>query len=99
MIPCENLYVIQKQLSNIYVDAEAEGGLVKVTSDCNLKITNIEIAEELLKTDDKSEIEDLVIVAINKALEKAKETQEKELSEVAQGMMPNIGGLGNLFGK
>ena len=35
----------KKQLSNIYVDAEAEGGLVKVTSDCNLKITNIEISD------------------------------------------------------
>jgi len=89
----------KKQLSNIYVDAEAEGGLVKVTSDCNLKITNIEISEELLKGDDKSELEDLMIVAINKALEKAKATQEVEMSKVAQGMLPNLGGLGNLFGK
>lgn len=89
----------KKQLSNIYVDAEAEGGLVKVTSDCNLKITNIEISEELLKGDDKSELEDLMIVAINKALEKAKATQEVEMSKVAQGMLPNLGGLSNLFGK
>ncbi|MDF1550519.1 MAG: YbaB/EbfC family nucleoid-associated protein [Bacteroidales bacterium] len=89
----------KKQLSNVYVDAEAEGGLVKVTSDCNLKITNIEISEQLLKTDDKSELEDLVIVAVNKALEKAKATQEAEMAKVAQGMMPNLGGLGNLFGK
>lgn len=89
----------KKQLSNIYVDAEAEGGLVKVTSDCNQKITNIEISEELLKTDDKSEVEDLIIVAINKALEKAKAKNEEEMAKVAQGMMPNLGGLGKMFGK
>ena len=89
----------KKNLSNVFVDAEAEGGLVKVTSDCNQKITNIEIANELLKTDDKSEIEDLVIVAVNKALEKAKAKNEEEMAKVAQGMMPGLGGLGNLFGK
>ena len=83
----------KKKLSDIYVEAEAEGGLVKVTSDCNLKITNIEISAELLKAEDKSEIEDLVIVAVNKAIEKAKATQETEMSKVAQGMLPNLGGM------
>jgi len=33
---------------------------------------------------------------INKVLEKAKQTQEAEMSKVAQGMLPGIGGL---FGK
>jgi len=89
----------KKQLSNVFVDAEIEGGLIKVTSDCNQKITNIEISDELLKTDDKSGIEDLIIVAVNKALEKAKAKNEEEMSKVAKGMMPNLGGLGNLFGK
>ena len=57
------------------------------------------LSEELLKSNGKSEIEDLVIVAVNKALEKAKAKNEEEMAKVAQGMMPNIGGLGNLFGK
>lgn len=86
----------KKQLSDKFVDAEVEGGLVKVTADCNQKITNLEISEELLKSEDKSEIEDLVLVAINKALEKAKATSEAEMAKVAQNMMPNMGGL---FGK
>lgn len=86
----------KKQLSNIFVDAEVEGGLIKVKADCNLKIVNIDISDQLLQSKDKSEIEDLIIVAINKALEKAKETQEVEMSKVAQGMLPNLGGL---FGK
>jgi nucleoid-associated protein EbfC len=86
----------KKQLSNIFVDAEVEDGLVKVKADCNLKIVNIDISDQLFQSKDKSEIEDLIIVAINKAIEKAKETQDLEMSKVAQGMLPNLGGL---FGK
>ena len=86
----------KKQLSNIFVDSEVEGGLVKVKADCNLKIINIDISDQLFQNKDKQEIEDLVILAVNKAIEKAKETQEVEMSKVAQGMLPNLGGL---FGK
>ncbi len=86
----------KKQLSNIFIDAEVEGGLVKVKADCNLKIVNIDISDQLFQNKDKSEVEDLIIWAVNKALEKAKETQEVEMSKVAKGMLPNLGGL---FGK
>ena len=86
----------KKQLSNIFVDAEVENGLIKVKSDCNLKIVNIDISDQLFQSKDKSEIEDLLIVAINKAIGIAKEKQEVEMSKVAQGLLPNLGGL---FGK
>jgi len=86
----------KKKLSSIFVDAEVEGGLVKVKADCNLRIVNLEISDHLFQNKDKSEIEDLIIVAVNKTIEKAKEKQEVEMSKVAQGMLPNLGGL---FGK
>jgi nucleoid-associated protein EbfC len=86
----------KKRLSDIIVEGQAEGGKVKVKANCNQKITNIEVSENLIQVANKSELEDLLIVAINKALEKAKETQEVEMAKVAQGMLPNLGGL---FGK
>jgi len=86
----------KKQLSNIFIDAEVEGGLVKVKADCNLKIVNIDISDQLFQNKEKSEVEDLIILAVNKAIEKAKETQEVEMSKVAKVMLPNLGGL---FGK
>jgi len=86
----------KKRLSDIFVENQSEGGLIKVKANCNLQITNIEIAPELYTSNDKSELEDLLIVTINKTLEKARETQEVEMSKVAQGMLPNLGGL---FGK
>ena len=84
---------IKKKLDNTTVEAEAEGGLVKVTATGNKKILSIEINPDILE--DKEAVEDLVIVAINKALEKADEIASKETGDLAQGMFP---GLGNLFG-
>jgi nucleoid-associated protein EbfC len=86
----------KKRLSDIIVEGQAENGLIKVSSDCNLKITNIEISDSIFQNHDKSELEDLLVVTINKALIKAKETQEEEMAKVAQGMLPGMGGL---FGK
>ena len=81
----------KKRLDSVYVDAEVENGLVKVTANANMKLSNISIADELLNN--KEDLEDLVILAVNKVMEKAKEVQEFEMSKVAQGMLPDLGGL------
>lgn len=83
----------KKRMDGVYVDVEVEGGAVKATASANLKITNISISDELLAKNDKEGLEDLIIVAINKVLAEAKQVQEIEMSKVAQGMMPSLGGL------
>ena len=84
---------IKKKLNNTIVEAEAENDLVKVKATGNKKVLSIEISDDI--KDDKEAIEDLVVVAVNKALEKADEIASKETGDMAQGMLP---GLGNLFG-
>ena len=84
---------IKKKLDNAVVEGEAEGGLVKVKANGNKKILSIEISDDI--AEDKEAIEDLVIVAVNKALEQADEVASKETGDLAQGMLPD---LGNLFG-
>lgn len=85
---------IKKKLDNTTVESQAEGGMVKVKATANKKILSIEISPDIL--DDKEAIEDLVIVAVNKALDKADEIASKETGDLAQGMLPDFG---NLFGK
>ncbi len=80
----------KKRLNGIYVDAEAENGLVKVTMNGNKKITNLSISETLIDGKDKDAIEDLVIMAINKAIEKAEKVYESEMQNVAKGMLPGM---------
>ncbi|RME96321.1 MAG: YbaB/EbfC family nucleoid-associated protein [Bacteroidetes bacterium] len=87
---------MKEKLRAIEVQAEAGGGQVKVTANGAREIVNISIASELLAEGDAEAVEDMVMVAINRALElaAAKET------ETGQDMMGNLlpGGLGGLFG-
>lgn len=83
------------RLNTVFIDGEAGNGLVKVTVTANSKVKQISISEALT---DKDEIEDYLIIALNSALEKAKNIHETELAAVAKDGMPNIPGM-NLFGK
>jgi len=83
----------KRRLDGVFVDVDIENGAIKASASANLKVTNISISDELLAKNDKEELEDLIIVAINKVLDEAKQVQEVEMSKVAQGMMPNLGGL------
>lgn len=83
----------KKRLDSVFVDAEAEGGLVKVRMNGNKKLTEITIADDLMDDNDKEAIEDLVIIAVNRAVDQAEKLSESELGNVAQGFMPDINSL------
>ena len=78
------------RLNTILIDGEANNGSVKVTVSANRIVKNISISEELT---DKEEIEDLLVIALNKALEKANSISETELASAAKDGMPNIPGM------
>ena len=78
------------RLNTVLIDGEAGNGLVKVTVTANRSVKNITISEELT---DKEELEDLLVIALNKALEKANTISEAELAAAAKDGMPNIPGM------
>ncbi len=78
------------RLNTILIDGEAGNGLVKVTVTANRAVKNITISEELTNNE---ELEDLLIIALNKALEKANSISETELAAAAKDGMPNIPGM------
>ncbi len=84
----------KKRLDNTVVEAEAENGLVKITATGNKKILSIEINEKI--AGNKETVEDLVILAVNKVLEKAEEIAQKETESMAKNVFAD--GLGNIFG-
>lgn len=81
---------VKKRLDTISVSGIAEDGKVSAISNGNRKITSIQISEELFANADKERIEDLTIVAINRALEKAEKVSEAEIAGVAKGMLPGF---------
>lgn len=84
---------VKSQLGDIIVDAEAGGGMVRATADGNRKLLKLEIDPDIIDKDDPEVLADLVIAAVNKALEKAEARGAEEVQNVTKGMMPNIPGL------
>lgn len=80
----------KKRLDTIYVDAEAPGGLVKVTFTGNRKLKNVGISPELLGRGDAEELEDLLVIAMNKGLEAAEKVWESEMKGMAGGLLPGM---------
>ena len=79
---------MKKKMDDITVEGESGGGAVKVIATANKKIKNIAIDEEMIAEGDKEQIEDLVTVAVNRALEQAEVIHDTEMKKMAGGMLP-----------
>ena len=75
----------------VLIDEQASDGLLKVTITATREIRNISIADELLE--DKEQLEDYLVLTLNKAITKASDINEAELAAVAKDGMPDIPGL------
>lgn len=95
----EKQKAIKEKLATITVEAEAGDGLVKVKANANKEILNISINKEVVDPEDTEQLEDLLLVAINRAIELAVEKEQSETQNMIKDMLPpGMGGLGNLFG-
>lgn len=81
----------KKRLDTVLIDEKSNDDKVKVTLTANRTIKSIEIDKTLLE--DKEQLEDYLVLTLNKAIEKATQVNEAELAAVAKEGMPNIPGL------
>jgi nucleoid-associated protein EbfC len=79
---------VQTELENKTVTEESGGGMVKVVANGKKEVVSITIDEEIAKSGDKEMLEDLVVAAVNKALQAAGKMAEEELGNVTKGMLP-----------
>ena len=79
------------RLDTVLLDEQSIDGLLKVTLTANRKIKSILIDDSLLE--DKEQLEDYLILVLNKAIEKATSVNETELGAVAKEGIPNIPGM------
>ena len=87
----EKVEATKKRLDTVLIDEASSDGLLKITVNANRKIKTIEIADTLLQ--DKEQLEDYLILTLNKAIEKATNVHETEIAAVAKEGMPNIPGM------
>jgi DNA-binding YbaB/EbfC family protein len=88
---------IQEGLSRLRVHGIAGGGMVTVEANGQQKILSCKIEETLLQTGDQEMLEDLLVSAINQALDKAKETAASEMGKLAGDI--SIPGLNEALSK
>jgi DNA-binding protein YbaB len=87
---------VKKRLDAITVTGTAEGGKITVQANANKVIQSVTIDEAFLKEADKEELEELMVIAINKAMEQADNVSQSEMAAMTNAM---FGGMGGLFGQ
>lgn len=87
----EKVEETKKRLNTVLIDEAVANDNLKVTVTANREIKAITINESLLE--DREELEDYLILALNKALQRASEINEQELAIAAKTGMPNIPGM------
>jgi DNA-binding YbaB/EbfC family protein len=83
----------QDNLVNLQTTGEAGGGWVKATANGKKQLIRIEIDPAILKAEDQTTVQDLVVAAVNKALDEAETLAKEELKKSTEGILPNIPGL------
>lgn len=85
----------KERLNTVLVDEKSSDGLLQVTLTANREVKSIQIDERLLQ--DKEQLEDYLVITLNKAIAKATAVHETELAAVAKEGMPNIPGMEGMF--
>ena len=82
---------LQEELSDKTVEASAGGGMVTVVANGGQDVLSISIDPEVIDPDDAEMLQDLIMAAVNDALNKAKAMMNEEMGQLTKGM--NIPGM------
>ena len=86
----EQMEAVQAQLAVETVTASVGGGAIKVTMTGDQQCKSVEIDPELLKDADAEMLQDLVLSAVNLALEQSRQLVAERMGPLAGGI-PGIG--------
>jgi DNA-binding YbaB/EbfC family protein len=82
----------QEEIARKVISAESGAGMVAVQMNGAFELISVKIDPALLKPEEAQMAQDLIIAAVNKAIDNVRELNEEELKKVG-GLLPNIPGL------
>ena len=90
----EKMQKAQDELINIEAEGQSGGGMVTVISNGKKEIISVKIDNEIFEEDIEM-VEDLILVAVNQALNNAQELADEKMKNITGGMMGgfNIPGM------
>lgn len=86
----EQMEAVQAQLAVETVTASVGGGAIKVTMTGDQQCKSVEIEPELLKDADAEMLQDLILSAVNLALEQSRQMVAERMGPLAGGI-PGLG--------
>ena len=85
----------KKRLDTVLIDEQSNDGLLKITITANRSIKSITVDDALLE--DKEQLEDYLVLVMNKAIERASAVNQTELDAVSKMDLPMIPGMEDMF--
>jgi DNA-binding YbaB/EbfC family protein len=82
----EQMEQIQAQLATRTVEAASGGGAVKALARCDGTLASIKINPQAINPAEAQLLEDLVLTAVNSALDQARQISSAEMGKVTQGL-------------
>ena len=92
----EQMTKSQQNLENEYVTVTSGGGAISITISGHQRIKSIEINPEVVDPEDVEFFQDMLVAAINEAIEKSQEMSAKQMEGITGGLGMDdlLGGLG-----
>ena len=79
----------QEELGNIEVEGQSGGGMITALVNVKKQLLSLKIEDEILE-EDKEMIEDLVVSAVNQAIQNATKAADEKMNSITGGMMGNM---------
>jgi DNA-binding YbaB/EbfC family protein len=86
---------VQKRIMNEKRDGESAGGKVTAAVRGDFSLVSLRIDDGFFETADKRSLEQMIMAAVNNAVQNIKDYSADQMSQLTGGL--NIPGLGNLF--
>jgi len=89
----ERMAKLQEEAGRRTVEGSAGGGMVTVVANGRQEILSVKLDPEIIKSDDRDMLQDLVVAGVNDALKKAQAMMAEEMKGLTGGLGLNIPGL------
>lgn len=77
---------VQEEMATRTVEASAGGGMITAVANGKQELVSIKVEREVVNADDLEMLQDLIVAAVNSALQKAQEMVSEEMKKLTGGM-------------
>jgi DNA-binding YbaB/EbfC family protein len=94
----QRMGAVQEELAKQKITTTVGGGMVTAVVNGKNELLELKIEKEVIDPDDPIMLQDLIVAAVNDAMQKSKEAAQGEMSKLTGGLNLNVPGLSGMFG-